>query len=84
MEPRTETVQILAELESEDHSAVDRLFPLLYDELRALAARSLDRETPGHTLQATADVHEAYLRLVDQEEAEYGSRAQFMAVAALA
>ena len=82
MASKAETTRFLAQLEKGDRSAIDRLFPLVYNELRALAARSLDRETPGHTLQATALVHEAYLRLVDQKDAEWKSRAQFMAVAA--
>ena len=64
------------------HAAAD-LLPLVYDELRALAARRLAREAPGQTLQATALVHEAYLRLVDVEKAQrWDSRGHFFAAAA--
>lgn len=63
-------------------SAVDRLLPAVYDELRSLAEGLLLRERPGHTLSATALVHEAYLRLVDQDRAQWKSRAHFLAVAA--
>jgi RNA polymerase sigma factor (TIGR02999 family) len=62
-------------------SAVDRLLPAVYDELRSLAEGLLLREHPGHTLSATALVHEAYLRLVDQNRAQWKSRAHFLAVA---
>jgi len=64
--------------------ALDRLFPLVYDELRRIARRQLGREPPGHTLSTTALVHEAYLRLVDQTRAQWVDRAQFYAVAARA
>jgi RNA polymerase sigma-70 factor (ECF subfamily) len=67
-----------------DDSAVNRLMPLVYDELRALAESYLQQERPDHTLQATALVHEAYVRLVRQEEVEWQSRAHFFAVAAQA
>jgi RNA polymerase sigma factor (TIGR02999 family) len=62
--------------------AVEQLLPAVYDELRRLAAGYLRGERPDHTLQATALVHEAYLRLVDQREARWQSRAHFFAVAA--
>lgn len=64
--------------------AFDRLFPLVYDELRALARSKLRMERDGHTLNATGLVHEAYLRLVDQERVAWQSRAHFFAMAALA
>jgi RNA polymerase sigma factor (TIGR02999 family) len=67
-----------------DDSAVNRLMPLVYDQLRALAESYLRQERPDHTLQATALVHEAYVRLVRQEEVEWQSRAHFFAVAAQA
>jgi RNA polymerase sigma factor (TIGR02999 family) len=67
-----------------DDSAVNRLMPLVYDELRALAESYLQRERPDHTLQATALVHEAYVRLIDQREVEWQNRAHFFAVAAQA
>lgn len=61
--------------------AKERLLPLVYDDLRRRAAGYLRRERPGHTLQPTALVHEAYLRLVDQEKADWRNRAQFLGVA---
>ena len=75
--------QILAEIESGDASAHQQLLPLVYDELRRIAAAKLAREKPGQTLQATALVHEAYLRLVDVERVQHwNSRAHFFAAAA--
>lgn len=65
-----------------DSAALDKLVPLVYDELRRQAHRYLRRERPGHTLQTTGLVHEAYLRLVDQRETDWQNRAQFFAVAA--
>jgi RNA polymerase sigma factor (TIGR02999 family) len=65
-----------------DVGARDRLMPLVYDELRRRAAAYLRRERPGHTLQPTALVHEAYLRLVDQRRVAWRNRAQFFGVAA--
>jgi RNA polymerase sigma factor (TIGR02999 family) len=65
-----------------DAHALDRLMPLVYDELRRRAAAAMLRERTGHTLEPTALVHEAYLRLVDQRRVEWHSRAQFYAVAA--
>jgi len=67
-----------------DRHAVDRLFPLVYDELRRIAHRQLGRERPDHTLGTTALVHEAYLKLVDQSRAQLTDRAHFFAVAARA
>ena len=67
-----------------DDDAARRLMPAVYDELRRLAARYLRRESAGHTLQTTALVHEAYLRLVDQTRARYHDRSHFIAVAATA
>jgi len=65
-----------------DLGARDRLIPLVYDELRAQAARHLRRERGGHTLQPTALVHEAYLRIVQQRDVKWESRAHFFALAA--
>jgi RNA polymerase sigma factor (TIGR02999 family) len=65
-----------------DESALDRLMPLVYDELRRLAHRYMSRERPGHTLQTTALVNEAYLRLVNWRGARWQNRAHFFAVAA--
>jgi RNA polymerase sigma factor (TIGR02999 family) len=82
----SEVTRILSAIEQGDPRAADQLLPLVYDELRRLAARKLARETPGQTLQATALVHEAYLRLVgDPSEAaapEWNSRGHFFAAAA--
>ncbi len=77
-----QTTQILADLSRGDRSAASRLMPLIYDELHALAARYMRQERPNHTLQATALVNEAYLRLIDQSRVDWQSRAHFFAVAA--
>jgi RNA polymerase sigma factor (TIGR02999 family) len=66
-----DVTRILSAAEQGDPSAADQLLPLVYDELRRLAAHKLARETPGQTLQPTALVHEAYLRLVDVETAQH-------------
>jgi RNA polymerase sigma factor (TIGR02999 family) len=63
---------------------LDKLMPLVYDELRQMAKRHMDRQQAGDTLQTTALIHEAYLRLVDQSEAQWQNRAHFFAVAATA
>jgi len=73
---------LLHEFASGDKTALDRLVPLLYPELRRLARGYMRNERPGHTLQPTALVHEAYARLVKQEQPDYRSRAHFMGVAA--
>ena len=65
-----------------DAAALDRLVPLVYDELRRVARRHLRGESPGHALQATALVHEVYLRLVDVDRMTLTSRAHFFGVAA--
>src|SRR5262245_40811919 len=65
-----------------DSAAVDRLFPLVYDELRRLAHRQLDRERSDHTFGTTGLVHEAYLKLVDQTRAQWMDRGHFFAIAA--
>jgi RNA polymerase sigma factor (TIGR02999 family) len=67
-----------------DSRAADQLLPMVYDRLRALAQELMQQERPGHTLQATALVHEAYLKLVDQQRAQWQDRAHFFAVAAQA
>ncbi len=74
--------RLLIELSNGNHAAVDALLPLIYDELRSLAANYLRRERPDHTLQPTALVHEAYLRLVDQTRVNWQNRAHFFGVAA--
>ena len=79
----SDITQILAEIEDGDPAAADRLLPLVYEELRKLAAAKLANERPGQTLQATALVHDAYLRLVDVERAQqWNSRGHFFAAAA--
>ena len=75
---------LLKEIEAGDSSAVDMLLPRLYDELRVLAHAQLRRERPGHTLATTALVHEAYLKLVQQDSVNWKNRAHFLGVAALA
>jgi RNA polymerase sigma factor (TIGR02999 family) len=78
-----DVTQILSRIESGDPSASEQLLPLVYDELRRLAAHRLTQEKPGQTLQATALVHEAYLRLVDGDQVkQWNSRGHFFAAAA--
>ncbi len=75
--------RVLLQIESGDPRAADQLLPLVYEELRKLAAAKLAQEKPGQTLQATALVHEAYLRLVDNDRAqEWNNRGHFFAAAA--
>ena len=79
----TDVTQILSQIEHGDPSAADQLLPLVYDELRKLAAARLANEKPGQTLQATALVHDAYLRLVDVDKAQHwNSRGHFFGAAA--
>src|SRR5438445_287201 len=79
----TEVTRILSAIEQGDPHAADQLLPLVYDELRKLAAQRLAQEKPGQTLQATALVHEAYVRLVDVDQAQHwNSRGHFFAAAA--
>jgi hypothetical protein len=68
--PTTDVTRILFALEQGDPTVAEHLLPLVYDELRKLAAQNLTQEKPGQTLQATALVHEAYLRLVDPEKTQ--------------
>ena len=76
--------QLLDQINRGDGSAADRLLPMVYDELRALAGSYFARQTPGHTLQPTALVHEAYLKLAGQQDVRWTGRAHFLAVAAKA
>jgi RNA polymerase sigma factor (TIGR02999 family) len=81
----SDVTRILSAIEQGDPQAAEQLLPLVYDELRKLAAQKMAQEAPGQTLQATALVHEAYLRLVDVPEAQHwDSRRQFFAAAAQA
>ena len=78
-----DVTHILSAIEAGDPSAAEQLLPLVYDELRKLAAQKLAQEKPGQTLQATALVHEAYLRLVEGDKAQHwNSRGHFFAAAA--
>lgn len=77
-----EITQLLLNWSNGDQSAINRLMPLVYNELRRLAASYLRRERPGHTLEPTALVHEAFLRMVSQKEVTWQSRAQFFGLAA--
>lgn len=79
----TDVTRILSQIDTGDPQAAAQLLPLVYDELRKLAAHKLSVEKPGQTLQATALVHDAYLRLVDAEQAQHwNSRGHFFAAAA--
>jgi RNA polymerase sigma factor (TIGR02999 family) len=80
--PMEEVTRILQEWNDGDPDAAHRLMPIVYEELRRRAAEYLHRERPDHTLQATALVHEAYLKLVDQKRATWKNRAHFSSVAA--
>jgi len=83
--PDTQPVtQLLLELRAGHGAVMERLFPLVYDELRRIAGRALRGERTGHTLSTTGLVHEAYLRLVDQTRTEYNDRAHFFGIAARA
>jgi RNA polymerase sigma factor (TIGR02999 family) len=74
--------QLLIAWNKGDQAALDQLLPVVYDELRRLARSYLRRERPDHTLQATALVHEAYLRLIEQERVTWQNRAHFFGIAA--
>jgi RNA polymerase sigma factor (TIGR02999 family) len=78
----SDVTRILSAIERGDTKATDELLPLVYEELRLLAAQKLSQEKPGQTLQATALVHEAYLRLVGDQPQSWNSRGHFFAAAA--
>ncbi len=80
--PTHEVTQLLVAWGNGDKAALDRLMPLVYEELRRLARHYMSRERPGHTLQSTALVNEAYLRLVEQEGMRWENRAHFFGIAA--
>jgi RNA polymerase sigma factor (TIGR02999 family) len=80
--PPQDVSRLLVAWSNGDEEALEQLMPLVYEEMRRLAHRHLGRERAGHTLQTTALVHEAYLRLVDQKEVRWQNRAHFFAVAA--
>lgn len=78
----TNVTVILNAIEQGDAQAADKLLPLIYEELRRLAARKMSHELPGQTLQATALVHEAYIRLVEARDQKWNSRGHFFSAAA--
>jgi RNA polymerase sigma factor (TIGR02999 family) len=80
--PRTEVSQLLIKWGNGDQEALDQLMPLIYGELLRLARSYLRRERPGHTFQTTDLVHEAYLKLIDQEHPRWQNRAHFFAISA--
>ena len=80
--PSGAITQWLLDLGRHDKPGLDQMLPVVYQELHRLASGYLSREAPGHTLQPTALVHEAYLRLVDQRRVDWRNRAQFLGVAA--
>jgi RNA polymerase sigma factor (TIGR02999 family) len=77
-----EITQLLAEWSDGNQSALDELYPLVYDELHRLARRYMSREREGHTLQTTALINEAYVRLVDQRNVHWANRSHFFAISA--
>lgn len=77
-----DVTRILAAIEQGDARAADELLPVVYEELRRLAAAKMSQEPPGHTLQATALVHEAYIRLVGSQDQDWSGRTHFFAAAA--
>lgn len=81
---RDQVTALLAELSQSNQTVVGALMPLVYEELRTLARRQLRGQRAGHTLNTTALVHEAYLKLVNQQEATWQNRAHFLSVAAIA
>lgn len=77
-----EITQLLAEWSGGNQAALDELYPLVYDELHRLARRYMSRERKGHTLQTTALINEAYVRLVDQKNVQWANRSHFFAISA--
>ena len=82
--PRQEhqITQLLAEWREGNQAALDELYPLVYDELHRLARRYMSRERKGHTLQTTALINEAYVRLIDQRNVQWANRSHFFAISA--
>jgi len=81
-EPHKDVTTLLMDWNKGNRQALDEMLPLVYDELRRVAGHYLRRERPGHTLQGTALVHEAYMRLIDQTRVQWQNRAHFLGVAA--
>jgi len=84
MSASNSVTQLLDQWNNGDREALDKLMPLIYEELRKMAKRYMGRQNPGHTLQTTALIHEAYLRMVKQKEKHFENRAHFFGVAAQA
>ena len=82
MAPERDVTSLLVRWRNGDANAFDELAPIVYDELRKLARSHLRRERPGHTLQSTALVHEAYLRMIDQQNVSWQNRSHFYGIAA--
>jgi RNA polymerase sigma factor (TIGR02999 family) len=82
VKPPENVTELLHAWSAGDKAALDKLMPVVYDELRKQAARYVRRESPGHTLQTTALVNEAYVRLVDQKKVSWQNRAHFFGIAA--
>ena len=82
MSPDRQVTELLSAWRTGDGAALEQLIPIVYDELRRLAGRYMRNEQPGHTLQTTALVHEAYLRLANEQDRTWTNRAHFFAVAA--
>ena len=80
--PPQEVTQLLVDWGNGNQAALDRLMPVVYTELRQLAHWYMRRERPGHTMQTTALIHEAYLRLVDQNQVRWQHQAHFFGIAA--
>ena len=80
--PQHQITQLLAEWSEGNQSALDELYPLVYEELHRLARRYMSRERKGHTLQTTALINEAYVRLVDQKNVRWANRSHFFAISA--
>ena len=80
--PKHEITRLLDKWSSGNQSALDELYPLVYDELHRLASRYMSRERKGHTLQTTALINEAYVRLVDQRTVHWANRSHFFAISA--
>jgi RNA polymerase sigma factor (TIGR02999 family) len=80
--PQHHITELLAEWSDGNQSALDELYPLVYDELHRLARRYMSRERKGHTLQTTALINEAYVRLVDQRNVRWANRSHFFAISA--
>jgi len=77
-----EITRLLIDWSNGSQDALEHLFPLVYEELRRLAYRYMSRERPDHTLQTTAVVHEAYLRLIDQKHVQWQNRTHFFSIVA--